>query len=124
MSHRVSSDHIAGRHVLLNNLLRVLLCGIELLLEELDLALERITCRLARLGVLCRRLGLGELGFVLLALLLSKRQLVVERCDLLVLGEQSLLELLDLGLSGLSTRDSSIGLGTEGCKTLSDRVSI
>lgn len=109
-------------NALLDGLLHVLLSSIELLLQELNFALETLVCSLRLLTLLLMELSLGELAFCLLEIGVENRELVLERGDLLVLLEEELLVLLVLRFSILSTLHSVVGFKTKGREFLSTRV--
>lgn len=109
-------------NALLDGLLHVLLSSIELLLQELDFALETLVRSLRLLALLLMELSLGELAFCLLEIGVENRELVLERGDLLVLLEEELLILLVLRFSILSTLNSVVGFKTKGREFLSTRV--
>ena len=110
-----------GYYALLHRVLEVLVRGVELLFEELDLALEALADRLALVALLLRGLRVGELRLRLLEIGVHHGQLVLERRDLLLLLEQLLLVLLVLGLCLLGAGDGVVCLLAEGLEALSTR---
>lgn len=99
-----------GDDALLDGLLCVLLGGVELLLEQLDLAVKTLVGGPAGVAVREQGLVLCELGLCLLEVCVEDGELVLEREDLLVLLEDLLLELLVLCLCVLCARDGVVGL--------------
>ena len=72
-------------HILLDDLLGVLLCSVELLFKQRNLAVEALCCRLALVRIFDCAFAFGDLAFSLLELSIEKRKLVGKRTDLLLL---------------------------------------
>lgn len=98
------------KYSLVRGLAQVLLGSVELGLEQVHLALQRFRVGGVRLVLLARRLVLVQLALELVQIALGYAQLVLQRRDLLVLGEQLLLELLVLGCQLIGTLAGSIRL--------------
>ena len=96
----------------------MLLRRIKFLLQQSHLPLQRVYIALIRLGIQCQRLTLLNLALELVELALLEFELVFERLDFLLLGEELLLESLVLCLGLFSTRKCTVGFSTELGKTL------
>jgi hypothetical protein len=101
------------RDGLLDGVLDVLLGRVELLLEQLDLALEAVGGGARGLALARGLLELRVLALGLLQVGLQHTQLVVERGDVLVALEHDLLVFLVLGLGRLGALVRSVGLGAQ-----------
>lgn len=106
------------RHALLDSLFHVLLRRIELLLEQLDLAIEAVRIRAGRVGIARCGLELGDLALGLLEVSLKYGYLAVQTGDFVVPLEEELLELLDFGLRDIAALGRSVGFDTEGLEFL------
>lgn len=103
----------ARLHALFRRLAYILLCCVELGLEQGDLALEGIRGLLAGLVLLACVLVFSKLCFGLFEIRLEERVLVCEGSDLLLAGEELLFEALDLGLCLFSALEGCVCLDAE-----------
>lgn len=107
-----------SRYLLVRGLAQVLLGSVKLGLEQVHLALQRFRVGGVRLVLLTRRLVLVQLALELVQVTLGDAQLVLQRRDLLILGEQLLLQLLVLGCQLIGALTCCVGLYAERVKFL------
>ena len=106
------------RNALVCGFLQILLGSVELALKQSDFSLKGITVRGIGLVFFSDSFVFIQFSFEFLKLAFRDRQFVLQRCNLLVLGQQLLLQLLVSSGSLFGSFESCVGLDSERIKFL------